>query len=170
MEHPGSLLFLLLLMGHIAVRYNFQDNIRTPTYTVDHGLINYKDTISKCRLYWFLIEFTDWRYSQSCWYFRPSFVKYCPANPLSNSSPTSSPFQSQSTVQCIQTLCVWERVRVLSPLGDHILLEFNTLFPTRFRTYIIALPPQPNKNQGGEGGLRQINTCRNVPLHVNLFR
>ncbi len=25
----------------------------------------------KCRLYWCLIEFIDWRYSQSCWYFRP---------------------------------------------------------------------------------------------------
>ncbi len=26
---------------------------------------------SKCRLYWCLIKFIDWRYSQSCWYFRP---------------------------------------------------------------------------------------------------
>ncbi len=25
----------------------------------------------KCRLFWSLIEFIDWRYSQSCWYFRP---------------------------------------------------------------------------------------------------
>ncbi len=25
----------------------------------------------KCRLYWCLIEFIDWRPSQSCWYFRP---------------------------------------------------------------------------------------------------
>ncbi len=35
------------------------------------------DQISKkrpnpeCCLYWCLIEFIDWRYSQSCWYFRP---------------------------------------------------------------------------------------------------
>jgi hypothetical protein len=29
MEHPGSLLFLLLLMGDIAIRYNLQDYIRT---------------------------------------------------------------------------------------------------------------------------------------------
>ncbi len=27
----------------------------------------------------------------------------------------------------------------------------------------------PNKNLGGEGGLRQINTCRHVPLLVNFF-
>ncbi len=25
----------------------------------------------RCRLYWCLTEFIDWRYSQSCWYFRP---------------------------------------------------------------------------------------------------
>jgi hypothetical protein len=27
--------------------------------------------IPKFRLYWCLIEFIDWRYSQSCWYFPP---------------------------------------------------------------------------------------------------
>jgi hypothetical protein len=25
----------------------------------------------KCRLYWRLIEYIDWRYNQSCWYFPP---------------------------------------------------------------------------------------------------
>jgi hypothetical protein len=35
-----------------------------------HGLNNYKDTNPKCRLYWYFVEFIDWRYSQSCWYFR----------------------------------------------------------------------------------------------------
>jgi len=25
----------------------------------------------KCHHYWFVIEFTDWRYSQLCWYFWP---------------------------------------------------------------------------------------------------
>jgi hypothetical protein len=28
-----------------------------------HGLINYIDTKAKCRLYWCLIEFIDWRQS-----------------------------------------------------------------------------------------------------------
>ncbi len=38
----------------------------------DHGsLIFVKTPNPKCRLCWCLIEFTDWRYSQSCWYFRP---------------------------------------------------------------------------------------------------
>ncbi len=55
---------------------------RSPTH---HELINCKDTKTKCRLYWCFIEFIDWRYSQSCWYFRPSFVNYCPSNLLSAS-------------------------------------------------------------------------------------
>jgi hypothetical protein len=33
--------------------------------------ITIKTPNSKCRLYWCLIELIDWRYSQSCWYFRP---------------------------------------------------------------------------------------------------
>ncbi len=50
-----------------------------------HGLLYYKNTKTKCRLYWCLKELVDWRYSQSCWYFRPSprFVNYCPP-PFSN--------------------------------------------------------------------------------------
>ncbi len=33
--------------------------------------ITVKTPNPKCSLYWCLIEFIDWRYSQSCWYFRP---------------------------------------------------------------------------------------------------
>ncbi len=63
-----------------------------------HGLIKYTDTKAKCRhLKKFsckgtfrlcLSEFIDWRYSQSqsCWYFRLSFVNCCPSNLLSGSS------------------------------------------------------------------------------------
>ncbi len=41
---------------------------------VDHGLNNYciKTPNPKCHHYWCLIKFIDWRYSQSCWYFRPA--------------------------------------------------------------------------------------------------
>jgi hypothetical protein len=35
------------------------------------GPNNYKDTKPYMSLYWYLIEFIDWRYSQLCWYFRP---------------------------------------------------------------------------------------------------
>ncbi len=39
---------------------------------LQHGLITIKTPNPKCRLYWCLREFIDWRYSQSCWYFRPA--------------------------------------------------------------------------------------------------
>jgi hypothetical protein len=68
-------------------------------------------------------------------------------------------------VQYIRTVCGWEGVGGLSPVGDHILQEFNTLHLTRFRTNKIDRPPQ--KNLGGKGGLRQINTCLKVHLQVN---
>ncbi len=57
---------------------------------------------------------------------------------------------------------------VFSPVGDHILQDFNTLYPTRFRTYTISRPSH-TKNLGGEG-LRQINARRKVPLQVNFVR
>ncbi len=39
-----------------------------------------------------LSGFIDWRYSQSYWYFRPSFVNCCPSNLLSGSiSPPPPP-------------------------------------------------------------------------------
>jgi hypothetical protein len=79
-----------------------------PIVSTMHELINYKDTRPKCRLYWCLIEFIDWRYSQSCWYFWPSFVTYCPfcelLPPFSCSLPTSPPSQSQSI---LYTDSVW---------------------------------------------------------------
>ncbi len=128
-----------------------------------HGLINYKDTKTKCRLYWRLIQFIDWRKSQSCWYFRNSFMNYCPTNFLSCSPPPSLP-PSQSQVQYVLCTQLYRQCGcmggggVLSCVGDHILQKCNTLYLTRFRTYKIALPPQTKPWR--RGGLRQINTCR----------
>jgi hypothetical protein len=57
---------------------------------------------------------------------------------------------------------------VLSPVGDNILQEFNTLYLTRFRTFKIARPPQTKTYEGRDFG--QINAFRKVPLQVNIFR
>ncbi len=63
-----------------------------------HGLVNYIDSKAKFRhlknwpvkgLRQVLI---DWRYSQSYWYFRPSFVNCCPFNILSGSTLPPIPF------------------------------------------------------------------------------
>ncbi len=54
-----------------------------------------------------------------------------------------SPFMCQSKVY---TDSVWLGVggggEVLSPVGDHILQEFTTLYLSRFRTYKLARQPQ----------------------------
>ncbi len=51
----------------------------------------------KCRLYWRLIEFINWRYSQSCWYFRPLLWTIAPL-PSPWPPPPLPPSQSKRTV------------------------------------------------------------------------
>jgi hypothetical protein len=49
---------------------------------------------------------------------------------------------------------------------EHI-QDSYTVDLTRLQTYKIVLPPQTKPRRGG--GLRQINTCRQVPLLVNFY-
>jgi hypothetical protein len=114
-----------------------------------------------------LSEFIDWRYSQSCWYFDPPFVNCCPSNLLSGSTPPPPLPASLCQSTAIQTVCGWEGVGVLSPVGGHILQKCNTLYLTRFRTYKIAIPPQTKTQE--RRGPQQINTCRKVPFQDNLL-
>ncbi len=106
-----------------------------------HGLINYTDTVAKCRhvknwpLKWLcgrcLSEFIDRRYGQLCRYFLSSFVNCCPSNLLiwSNSSP---PFPVWISIMNKSIQCV------------------------RGEWYGIL-------------GLKHINTCSKVPLKVNFL-
>ncbi len=114
------------------------------------------------RLYWYLIECIpiDWRYSQPCWYFRPSFVNYCPSNLLSSlwfTSPTLPPFPKSMYIiyrQCVAGM--WCGVVELC-----LRQEFNTLFwPDSEPTKLLYHPKQKPRRGGG---FRQINTCRKVP-------
>ncbi len=86
----------------------------------------------KCRLYWRLIEFMDWRYSHSCWYFRSLLWTVAPL-PSLWPPPPHPPSRMWGG-------WAWG---VLSCIVDHILQEFHTLFLKIFRTYKIATPPQP---------------------------
>jgi hypothetical protein len=53
------------------------------------------------------------------------------------------PYVKVHVQYCIYRQCVaGRRWGVLSPVGDHILQVFNTLYLPRFRTYKIAIPPQ----------------------------
>ncbi len=93
-------------------------------FTYKHGR---RTQNPKCRLYWCLIEFVDWIYSQSCWYFRPLLWTVAPL-PSLWPPPPLPPSQSKGG-------------RVLSCVVGHILQE-DSLFLTRFRTYKSATPPQ----------------------------
>jgi hypothetical protein len=55
----------------------------------------------------YLIEFIEWRYSQSCWYFRPSFVNYCPSNLLSGLPPPPPPLPPSQSQRTVYTDSVW---------------------------------------------------------------
>jgi hypothetical protein len=59
---------------------------------------------------------------------------------------------------------------VLSPVGDHILQEFNTLYLTRFRTYKIAIDHPKQKPRRGGGGTQTDKNLAQSPLQVNFFR
>ncbi len=135
----------------------------------NHGLINYKHTKTKCRLYWCLIEFVDWKYSQSCWYFRPSFVTIAPLTfSLVHIPP---PTLSKVKVQYIQTVCGWEGAGWCWVVLETIFCRSLPLCiwpgsevePTK-------LPYHPKQKPRSGGGLQQINTCRKVPLQVNFCR
>jgi hypothetical protein len=107
------------------------------TQSIDEETINKQNP--KCRLYWCLIKFIDWRYSQSCWYFRPLLWTVAPLPSLWPSPPPSqSKRTTYTSIQCV----LWVVLGVLSCVVDHILQKFNTLFLTRFGTCKIATPAQ----------------------------
>ncbi len=87
----------------------------------------------KCRLYWCLIDFIDWRYIQSCWYFRP---------------------------------LLW----ISAPLTESLVHLPPPPFPVWISTGVHVFI-QCVMGGGGRGerigGLRQINTCPQVPLLIS---
>ncbi len=65
---------LVVDLGTIAIRKCRSLKIAAKgDYPVSMDQIAIKTPNPKCRLYWCLIDFIDWRQSQSCWYFRPLF-------------------------------------------------------------------------------------------------
>jgi hypothetical protein len=137
----------------------------------NHELINYKDTKTKCGHLkkWHvkgLNEFIDWIYSQSCWYFRPSFVESWPSNLLPGSPPLLAPTPLACVkVQYIQTVCGWEGVEGVQscwrPYSGSVLYLTRDSEPTKL------LDHRKKPMRGGD--LRQINICRKVPLQVNFL-
>ncbi len=85
-------------------------------------------------------EFLDRRCSQSCLHFRTRLLTFAALTfTLFQLSPPPFPVSKHSiSRQCV----AGKGWGVLSPVGDHILQEFNTLNLTRFRIYKIARPSQ----------------------------
>jgi hypothetical protein len=92
-----------------------------------------------CRRY--LSEFIDWRYSQSCWYFRLIFVNCCPSKP-------SLWFTSPPFLPNVNKYTVYTYISILNTLMQCV---------KRGGGY-------------GVLDLGKINTCRKVPLHVIFWR
>ncbi len=80
-----------------------------PTYM---DQISIKTPNPKCRLYWRLIDFIDWRFSHSCWYFRPLLWTSAPLSfSLVHLPPPPLPCVNKNRGTCIHTVCNrgWDR-------------------------------------------------------------
>ncbi len=96
----------------------------------EHGLTNFIDTKAKCSHLKNLIlkvprgrclsEFRDWRYSQSCWYLRPSFVNCCPSNLLTGSTLPLSP------LFCVNKYTVYKYTVCKGGYGVSVPQKINT--------------------------------------------
>ena len=119
-------------------------------------LITIKTPQPKCRLYWCLIEFIDWRYGQSCWNFRPLL---CTSAPLTFSLVHLSPLPLPSVNSyctgrgsgCVESICTG----VIHCVFDQI---------PNLRNCFTA----PNKNLGGEGAQTDKHLPQS-PFIVNFF-
>ncbi len=138
---------------------------RNTTEGVDHGLINYKDINTKCRLYWRLIEFIDWRYSQLCWYFRPMQLPALPGPLTFSLVHLPPPLRNVKKVQNILTVCSWEG------LGGGVELCWRPYSAGVYHSVSDQIQnlrncyTTPNKNLGVEGA-----TDRETPAAKSLYR
>jgi hypothetical protein len=122
----------------------------------DHGLINYVDTKVLCRHKenWpvkvtcgkCFSEFIDWRYSQSCWYFWPSFVTCCPYNLLSSSTLPPSPLYVWISILYTRIQCVGGGVWGSGPQAGKHLTTFCIVF---YESFLSTTETQANIFQDG---------------------
>ncbi len=117
---------------------------------IKHLLINYKDTKTKCHLKnWpvkglcgrCLLEFRDWRYSQSCWYFVPALWTIAPL--------TFSLFHPPPLSLCQRTVCYWEGVRGVVLLETIFCRSLTlSIWPDSEPTKLLD-DPKENPRRGG---------------------
>jgi hypothetical protein len=99
-----ELLRLLAVLHHVAADMDIRFKAgRQMVFCMEY----YLTTTPKLNYFFTMVlnRLIDWRYSQSCWYFRPSFVNYCPSNLLSGSPP--SPLHHFPKSSTVFTGSVW---------------------------------------------------------------
>ncbi len=79
-----------------------------------------------------LSEFIDWRYSQIMFVFSNQLCELLPLKPSHWFNSPAPPSLCQSKVY-LDSVWLGGGAGVLSPVRDHILQEFPTLYLTRFR-------------------------------------
>ncbi len=117
-----------------------------------------------------LFELRDWRYSLTVGIFDPGLwmMNYCPSNLLSGSPPPPFPLPCVK-IQYIQAVCCW-----LWGWGEGVescerpySADLTFCIWSDSESKILLDHPKQKLRRGG--GLRQIKTCRKVPLQVNIF-
>ncbi len=120
---------------------------------------NYKDTkaqMSSLLVFNRVYRLENWRYSQSCWYFRPLLWTSTPLT-FSRIHPSLSPLPWVNKYRGMHFIGIYT-VCNMGGGGDRVVWRTSTKVIHRFRTYKIALPPQKQK-PWRRGGLTQINTA-----------
>ncbi len=87
----------------------------------------------RCRLYWGLIEFIDWRYSQLCWYFWPLLWTSAPLTFSLVHLPPPPFLVWISTEVCIHTVCNgggggWEGIEGLRQITPTAKFLYSSIF------------------------------------------
>ncbi len=149
------------------------DNLSKKSFSViilqlqGHGLSNYKDTTTKCRLHWCLIEFIDWRHSQHVGIFYPVLWAIATLTFSLVHLPSTPPFPKP---KYNNTDSLWLEVG-----GGGCWVVLETIFSRCLTLYIwpdsetTKLPYHPKQKPRRGWGLRQINTCRKIPLQIKFF-
>ncbi len=141
-------------LGSIECKYMYRYTLLPPppsSYVCVWGLgmdqITIKTPNPKCRVYWCLIEFIDWRYSQSCWYFWPLLWTNTPVTfSLVCLPPLPHVPVRISTGVCVYTVCNRERRGsgcVESIYRSYILY----IWPDSETTKLLYHPPGPQTDK-----------------------
>ncbi len=127
--------------------------VNVSVYPMD--LVITKTSNPKCRLYWCLIEFLYWRYSQSCCYFRPALWTTAPITfSLVSSPPPHPPSLCELDLQSLfGFLCKTALIgRGPSSPPPHLGSYTRALFVSQDRRHLCVTPWYTHKHVQCERG------------------